>query len=97
MLKGINIRIYPNEEQEKYIANLLGCTRLVYNTALAWKKSAYEKDKTNLSCYDLSKKLTELKTDKVFLKNVHASVLQQSLRDLDVAYTNFFIGCKQVN
>ena len=94
MLKSIVIRIYPNEEQEIYIANLLGCTRLVYNTALAWKKSVYEKDNISLSYNNLSAKLTELKKDKVFLKNVHASVLQQSLRDLDVAYTNFFRGCK---
>jgi putative transposase len=90
MLKSINIRIYPNEEQETYIANLLGCTRLVYNTALAWKKSAYEKDKTNLSDNDLSKKITKLKTEKTFLKNVYLNTLQQSIRDLDVAYTNFF-------
>ena len=94
MFKSIKIRFYPNEEQEIYIANLLGCTRLVYNTALTWKKSAYEKDNISLSYNNLSAKLTELKTDKVFLKNVHASVLQQSLRDLDVAYTNFFRGCK---
>ena len=78
MFKSIKIRFYPNEDQEIYIGNLLGCTRLVYNTALTWKKSAYEKDKTNLSGYDLSKKLIDLKTDKVFLKNVHASVSLQT-------------------
>ena len=90
MLKSINIQFYPNEEQEIYIANLLGCTRLVYNTALAWKKCAYEKDKVSLSYNNLSAKLTELKNEKPFLKNVSSVSLQQSLIDLDKAYTNFF-------
>ena len=34
--------------------------------------------------------LTALKQDLVFLKEIDSISLQQSLRDLDMAYTNFF-------
>ena len=43
MLKGIKIKIYPNNEQTNYLNCLLGCTRLVYNTALDWKKLESDK------------------------------------------------------
>ena len=95
MLKGIKIRIYPNIEQTNYLNCLLGCTRLVYNTALDWKKSAYETNKTNISSTELSHKITELKNDKIFLREVHSKVLQQALMDLNNAFNNFFRNVKQ--
>lgn len=39
-------RIYPNEEQRIFLANVFGCCRLVYNYFLNEKKQQYEKSKT---------------------------------------------------
>jgi putative transposase len=44
---------------------------------------------------DLGKKLTNMKLEYEWLKNVHSKVLQQSLLNLNTAFNNFFRGIKQ--
>jgi len=90
MLKAIKIRIYPNNEQEHYIANLLGSCRFVYNKLLHYKNESYESSKKSISFAEAGKYLTSLKSDFPFLKEVHSKVLQQSAIDLDKAFNNFF-------
>ena len=90
MLKAIKIRIYPSQEEIGYINRQLGCCRFVYNNCLAYKKDNYEKEKENISSSETIKHIVTLKNDYVFLKDVHSKVLQQSVRDLNQAYDNFF-------
>ena len=92
MLKGIRIRIYPNKPQKKLIANTFGCCRLVYNKGLALRKETYETTKVGIGYKETNAMLTSLKKedDFLFLKDVDSIALQQSLRDLDKAYRNFF-------
>lgn len=92
MLKGVRIRIYPNKTQKNLIANTFGCCRLVYNKGLALRKETYEKTTIGIGYKETNAMLTELKKDAnyAFLKNVDSIALQQSLRDLDKAYTRFF-------
>ena len=89
--KGIKFRIYPNREQQTIIKQTLGCCRLVYNKSLAMRNEAYENGKkTGYS--QTSAMLTELKKseDFSFLKEADAIALQQSLRDLERGFVNFF-------
>lgn len=91
MQKGIKFRIYPNREQQNLINQTLGCCRLIYNKGLAMRNEAYENgNKTGYS--QTSAMLTELKRceDFAFLKVVDSIALQQSLRDLDKGFVNFF-------
>ena len=91
MQKGIKFRIYPNREQKKLINQTLGCCRLIYNKGLAMRNEAYENG--NKIGYDqTSAMLTGLKKreDFAFLKEVDSIALQQSLRDLDRGFVNFF-------
>lgn len=91
MNKGVKFRIYPNKEQENLILQTLGCCRLVYNKGLDMRDKAYKNgDKVNYT--QTSAMLTNLKKDDNFnyLKLVDSIALQQSLRDLDRAYQNFF-------
>ena len=91
MQKGIKFRIYPNKEQQNIIHQTLGCCRLIYNKGLAMRNEAYEKgDKVGYS--QTSAMLTGLKKsdDFAFLKVVDSIALQQSLRDLDRGFVNFF-------
>ena len=85
-------RIYPNEKQRIFLANVFGCCRLVYNYFLNEKKQQYEKSKTSDSLNEQSGKLTVLrKTDGFeFLNDVPLQCLQQSLRNMHVAYENFY-------
>ena len=92
MLKGIKIRIYPNKHQKELIAKTFGCCRLVYNKGLALRKNAYETTKESIGYKETNAMLTSLKkaAEFEFLKEVDSRALQQSLRDLDRAYQNFF-------
>ena len=92
MLKGVRIRIYPNKIQQNLIANTFGCCRLVYNKGLALRKETYETTSVGIGYKETNAMLTNLKKedDFAFLKNVDAISLQQSLKDLDRAYKNFF-------
>lgn len=92
MLKGLKIRIYPNKHQKELIAKTFGCCRLIYNKGLALRKDAYEITKTSIGYKETNAMLTSLKRDEefAFLKEVDSISLQQSLRDLDKAYQNFF-------
>lgn len=92
MLKAIKIRLYLNEEQENYVSNLLGCSRFIYNNLLAYKSNIYNNTKVNISFKEMGKKLTEMKAEHLFLKDVHSKVLQQSLLILMDSYKNFFNG-----
>lgn len=91
MQKGIKFRIYPNKEQKNLINQTLGCCRLIYNKGLAMRNTAYSNgEKTGYS--QTSAMLTKLKKceDFAFLKVVDSIALQQSLRDLDRGFVNFF-------
>lgn len=91
MQKGIRFRAYPNKEQENLINRTFGCCRLIYNKGLAMRNEAFASgEKVGYS--QTSAMLTELKKteDHAFLKDVDSIALQQSLRDLDRGFQNFF-------
>ena len=85
-------RIYPNKEQQVYLANVFGCCRFVYNHFLNEKKQQYKETKTSDSYNVQSGKLTLLrKTNEFeFLNAVPLQTLQCSLRNMHIAYDNFY-------
>lgn len=90
MLKSFKYRIYPNQEQKVLLDKHFGCVRFVYNLALECKQMAYLGSKVNLSAYDLMKQLPDLKKECEWLKEVDSQTLQQSIHNLDKAFTQFF-------
>lgn len=92
MNKSFKVRIYPNKEQRVLLEKTFGANRFVYNYFLNLKSKLYEFYKISLSYNNSSKVLTELKKTKIWLKDVDSVSLQQTLRDLDSAYQNFFNG-----
>ncbi len=91
MLKAYKYRIFPNEEQEVFLANIFGQVRFVYNLGLETKISAYAANKTNLNCFELNKQITDLKEDVKWL-DAPSQALQMAMRNLDNAYHSFFRG-----
>ena len=83
-------RIYPNKFQEEQIQKTFGCCRYVYNHYLALRKAKYEADKSNMNYYECAKDLTILKKVNEWLKEVDSQALQQSLRNLEAGFQNFF-------
>ena len=81
-------RFYPTDQQKQSLAQLFGCVRVVWNDALAICKASEK-----LPGYSKLSALLTLakKTDgREWLAQVSSVPLQQSLRNLDTAYRNFF-------
>ncbi|MFH8519151.1 RNA-guided endonuclease InsQ/TnpB family protein [Streptomyces gelaticus] len=90
-------RVYPNGPQRAALSRAFGCARVVFNDALRARRDAREQGLPYPKAGDLSKQvITEAKKTgaRAWLGEVSAVVLQQSLRDLDTAYTNFFASLK---
>ena len=83
-------RLYPTKEQERQIHRTFGCCRYVWNHYLACRNAAYKLDGHTMNYYECAKDMTSLKKELSWLKEVDATALQSSIRDLDTAYQNFF-------
>lgn len=92
MEKSYEYRLYPNWQQKQLLVRAFGCVRWVYNFFLRMRIDAYEKTGKSLSIYECMRTLTKLKKqeDTAWLAEADCTALQQSLRDLDRAYKNFF-------
>jgi putative transposase len=90
-----SFRLYPSAGQRTALARAFGCVRVVYNDALRARETARGEAMPFPKTGELSKRLiTEAKKtpERAWLGDVSAVILQQSLRDLDTAYKNFFDG-----
>ncbi|BAY51108.1 putative transposase [Thermostichus vulcanus NIES-2134] len=92
--KAFSYRFYPTTEQESLLRRTLGCVRLVYNRALAARTEAWYERKERLDYVQTSALLTKWKKqdDLQFLNEVSSVPLQQALRHLQSAFSNFFAG-----
>ena len=86
-------RFYPTSQQQQSLARLFGCVRVVWNDALALCKQSEKKPKSALlqKIVITQAKQTE---ERVWLSEVSAIGLQQSIADLERAFKNFFESCK---
>ncbi|WP_371575522.1 RNA-guided endonuclease InsQ/TnpB family protein [Streptomyces sp. NBC_01314] len=90
-------RLYPNAIQRIALARAFGCARVVFNDAVRAREDARVAGTAFPKAGELSRKLiTEAKqTDaRSWPGEVSAVVLQQSLRDAEAAYKNFFASLK---
>lgn len=92
--KAFKYRFYPTPEQETLLRRTIGCTRLVYNRALAFRTEAWYGEKKRVGYNDTSAMLTEWKKleELEFLNEVSCVPLQQGLRHLQKAFSNFWEG-----
>jgi putative transposase len=92
--KAFKYRFYPTPEQETLLRRTIGCTRLVYNRALATRTEAWYGEKKRVGYSDTSAMLTDWKKleELEFLNEVSCVPLQQGLRHLQKAFTNFWEG-----
>lgn len=95
LLKAYKYRIYPNKKQIELINKTLGCCRFVFNHYLAKRIEIYKTEQKSLSYYDNANNLKLLKNEFDWLKEIDSISLQQTLKDLDQAYKNFFRRVKQ--
>ena len=94
MEKAFRYRFYPKPEQESLLRRTMGCVRLVYNMALAVRTEAWYERQERIGYEESSTVLTSWKKqeDLDFLNDVSCVPLQQGLRHLQTAFTNFWAG-----
>jgi putative transposase len=92
--KAYRYRFYPTPEQEQLLRRTLGCVRLVYNKALHTRTEAWYEQHKRVDYKQTSEMLTQWKKqeDLQFLNEVSSVPLQQGLRNLQKAFTNFWAG-----
>ena len=84
--KAYKTEIDPNNKQKTLLLKHAGCARGAWNWALGCIKNAESKPTIG----QLRKKLTELKKGEfAYMNEVAANATQESLRDLEKAFTNF--------
>ena len=90
--RAYKFRFYPTPDQAEQLARTFGCARLVYNHFLRLRTDAFFQDKKRVGYNDTARMLTVLKQqpETEWMNDVSNVCLQQSLRNLDVAFKNFF-------
>jgi len=91
-LRGFKYRFYPTADQESLLRRTIGCCRLVYNRALHERSEAWTSGKKSIGYAAQSTALTGWKKEPelAFLNEVSSVPVQQTLRHLQTAYSNFF-------
>lgn len=90
--RGMEYRIYPTKEQEILINKTFGCRRFIYNHFLQIRRDEWKFNHKNINYNATNTMLTDLKkyAEYSWLNEVDSTALQNSLRDLQVAYDRFF-------
>lgn len=94
--KAYKFRVYPTDCQRQQLAVDFDAARWVYNRSLDLISRAYSERKERLSYVDISRQLTVFKKRDgcAFLRDASSDVLNQTLRNLDTAFANFFRNVK---
>ena len=86
-------RLYPHPQQRAALAGTFGCARVVWNDALTLSQELYKQGEKYLGGGELQKRcITQAKRtpEREWLKEVSNVPLQQSVRDLDQAFRNWW-------
>ncbi|GAX00791.1 RNA-guided endonuclease TnpB family protein [Secundilactobacillus silagei] len=91
-LKGIKLRLYPNQEQQLKIKLNFGYNRFVWNQMLAMMVERYQNNPEAkfLNAFALNNLLPALKTEYEWLKDAESTSLQSTNHDLVESYKQFF-------
>jgi putative transposase len=90
--KAYKFCIIPTDDQKTLLDKHFGCSRFIYNRLLKEKQEHYLNCGKTLNYNAGCKVISDLKKQEDFewLKEVNSQSLQQSAKDLETAYGNFF-------
>ena len=91
-LQAFKYELMPNGEQQRTMRRFAGACRFVFNQGLALQKTRHDQGEKKLSYAALCKELTAWRNgaETPWLNETPSQALQQSLKDLERAYSNFF-------
>jgi putative transposase len=100
IVRGVQLRysyrLDPRPRHRAALGKAFGCARVVFNDGLAARRQAHQAGQPYLTDAELSARLTAVKatSERAWLTEVSAVVLQQALADLNAAYRNYFASLK---
>jgi len=90
-LQAYKFELMQNGEQSRAMRQYAGCCRVVYNKALVWQNEQYQADNTfKFSYTKIANLLPQWKTELAWLKDAPSQALQQTLKNLETSFRNFF-------
>jgi len=89
-LQAFKYELMPNGQQQRSMRRFAGACRFVFNKALAAQKVNRETGGKFMNYVALANQLPKWKREFAWLRESPSQALQQSLKDLDKAYQNFF-------
>ena len=91
-LQAFKFQLRPGGQQEREMRRFAGACRFVFNRALALQNENHEAGNKYIPYGKMASWLVEWKnaTETQWLKDSPSQPLQQSLKDLERAYKNFF-------
>lgn len=92
--RAYRVRLRPTKVQMRVLSRLFGARRWLWNWAIARKDAAWRTDGTKLNGVSLSREFTVLRSapETAWLGALPREPFNQTLRDFDRAWTNFFAG-----
>ncbi|MET7843896.1 RNA-guided endonuclease TnpB family protein [Streptomyces sp. NPDC005356] len=89
--RAFKYRFYPTDAQAAELSRTFGCVRKVYNLALAARTQAWvRQERVNYTATSAMLTVWKKTEELAYLNEVSSVPLQQTLRHLQVAFTNFF-------
>ena len=95
-LRAYKVELDPNNRQTTHLRKHAGAARFVWNWALARRIEEYKTTGKSSNAYSQDKEITKLKQSELsWLYGVSRHTYGTALRNLDVAFKNFYRRCKE--
>ena len=91
-IRRFNFRIYPAAAQEQQMTVTRDACRFVWNTLLTYRSLQHRQCGRSVSKADCDRYITTLRAVFPWLKAADSMALQETSKDLDTAFRNFFDG-----
>jgi putative transposase len=95
ILKTFKYRLYPSPAQRLLLEETLETCRRWYNTCLAERKEAWEKEHRGVGKYEQLRQVKEYRRQNEYAGRLHSHLLQVVVQDLDKAFCAFFRRVKK--
>jgi putative transposase len=94
IMAGRRYRLDLSLDQRQRLERWSGALRTLWNAALEQRQTAWRRLRKSVGLTEQCEDLTEARAEIPWLRDVPAQVAQQTLRDLDGAFSHFFRGLR---
>lgn len=92
MFKRLKVKLYPTFKQREVLDRHFDAYRFCYNLCLEYKSTLWYQWKKNVSGYDMSSEIFEIRRGTEWLLKCKAECLREAGQDVDKTFKKFFKG-----